>query len=184
MDLTNQMPIATKSSKIDITLEKDTKSISQKISNYLSKGDIVFFYGEIGVGKTTFIKHLINYLQSNLNKKIMHIKPKSFNDYIQLQLNARLVLSDSGTINEESSILNFPAINIRDTHERPEAMEEASVMMVGVHKENIFRGIEEVVSQQIGNQRDFNLVSDYSSPNVSSKVIFALVETLDRTVGW
>ena len=61
MDLTNPMHIATKSSKIDITLEKDTKSISQKISNYLSKGDIVFFYGEIGVGKTTFIKHLINY---------------------------------------------------------------------------------------------------------------------------
>ena len=73
MDLTNQMPIATKSSKIDITLEKDTKSISQKISNYLSKGDIVFFYGEIGVGKTTFIKHLINYLQSKLNKKITEI---------------------------------------------------------------------------------------------------------------
>ena len=67
MDLTNQMPIATKSSKIDITLEKDTKSISQKFSNYLSKGDIIFLYGEIGVGKTTFIKHLINNLQ-NINK--------------------------------------------------------------------------------------------------------------------
>ena len=79
MDLTNPMHIATKSSKIDITLEKDTKSISQKISNYLSKGDIVFFYGEIVVGKTTFIKHLINYLQSKLNKKITEIPSPTFN---------------------------------------------------------------------------------------------------------
>ena len=71
MDLTNQMPIATKSSKIDITLEEDTKSISQKISDYLSKGDVVFLYGEIGVGKTTFIKHLINCLQFKSNQKIL-----------------------------------------------------------------------------------------------------------------
>jgi UDP-N-acetylglucosamine 2-epimerase (non-hydrolysing) len=94
-----------------------------------------------------------------------------FIDYNALQSNAYIVLSDSGTISEESSILNFRALNIREAHERPEAMEEASVMMVGVHKENIFRGIEEVISQQIGNQRNFNLVSDYSYPNVSSKVV-------------
>ena len=79
MDLTNPMHTATKSSKIDITLEEDTKSISQKISNYLSKGDIVFLYGEIGVGKTTFIKHLINYLQSKLNEKITEVPSPTFN---------------------------------------------------------------------------------------------------------
>ena len=73
MYLTNPMNIATKSSKIDITLEKDTKSISQKISNYLSKGDIVFLYGEIGVGKTTFVKHLINSLQFKSNNKIIEV---------------------------------------------------------------------------------------------------------------
>ena len=67
MDLTNQMPIATKSSKIDISLEKNTESISKKFSNFIKKGDIIFFYGEIGVGKTTFIKHLINNLQNKKN---------------------------------------------------------------------------------------------------------------------
>jgi len=79
MDLTNPMHIATKSSKIDITLEKDTESVSQKISNYLTKGDSVFLYGEIGVGKTTFIRHLINYLQNKQNYKITEIPSPTFN---------------------------------------------------------------------------------------------------------
>ena len=91
MDLTNPMHIATKSSKIDITLEKDTKSISQKISNYLSKGDIVFFYGEIGVGKTTFIKHLINYLQSKLNKKITEIPSPTFNIVYEYKIDEMII---------------------------------------------------------------------------------------------
>ena len=110
-------------------------------------------------------------LKLTINPLVQFLEPMGFIDYNALQSNAYIVLSDSGTISEESSILNFRALNIREAHERPEAMEEASVMMVGVHKENIFRGIEEVISQQIGNQRDFNLVSDYSSPNVSSKVV-------------
>ena len=91
MDLTNPMHIATKSSKIDITLEEDTKSISQKISNYLSKGDIVFFYGEIGVGKTTFIKHLINYLQSKLNKKITEIPSPTFNIVYEYKIDELII---------------------------------------------------------------------------------------------
>ena len=90
-DLTNQMPIATNSSKIDITLEKDTKSISQKISKYLSKGDIVFFYGEIGVGKTTFIKYLINYLQSKLNKKITEIPSPTFNIVYEYKIDELII---------------------------------------------------------------------------------------------
>ena len=116
-------------------------------------------------------KKKLSELKLTINPLVQFSEPMGFMDYNALQSNAYIVLSDSGTISEESSILNFRALNIREAHERPEAMEEASVMMVGVHKENIFRGIEEVISQQIGNQRDFNLVSDYSSPNVSSKVV-------------
>ena len=116
-------------------------------------------------------KKKLSELKLTINPLIQFLEPMGFIDYNALQSNAYIVLSDSGTISEESSILNFRALNIREAHERPEAMEEASVMMVGVHKENIFRGIEEVISQQIGTQRDFNLVSDYSCPNVSSKVV-------------
>ena len=91
MDLTNPMHIATKSSKIDITLEKDTKSISQKISNYLSKGDIVFLYGEIGVGKTTFIKHLINSLQFNSNNKIIEVPSPTFNIVYEYKIDELII---------------------------------------------------------------------------------------------
>ena len=85
------MHIATKSSKIDITLEKDTKSISQKISNYLSKGDIVFLYGEIGVGKTTFIKHLINSLQFKSNQKITEVPSPTFNIVYEYKIDEMII---------------------------------------------------------------------------------------------
>jgi UDP-N-acetylglucosamine 2-epimerase (non-hydrolysing) len=80
-------------------------------------------------------------------------------------------LSDSGTISEASSILNFKALNIREAHERPEAMEEASVMMVGLRSESILRGVSELKSQLVGSEISLNLVSDYSKPNVSSKIV-------------
>jgi len=116
-------------------------------------------------------KKKLSELKLTTNSLIKFLDPMGFIDYNALQKNAYVVISDSGTISEESSILNFRALNIREAHERPEAMEETSVMMVGVDIKNILRGLEEVMSQKVGSDRNFNLVSDYSSPNVSSKIV-------------
>lgn len=105
------------------------------------------------------------------NNHIKFMKPLGFHDYNHLQANAMVVLSDSGTISEESSILNFRALNIRQAHERPEAMEEASVMMVGLNKERILQGIQQVQLQSVGEHRSHRPVSDYSMPNVSDKMV-------------
>jgi UDP-N-acetylglucosamine 2-epimerase (non-hydrolysing) len=116
-------------------------------------------------------RNKLNELSLNTDPLIQFLEPLGFLDYNALQKNAFVVLSDSGTISEESSILNFRALNIREAHERPEAMEEAAVMMVGLHSESILRGVSQVQSQQVGDERNFNMVSDYSKHNVSSKVV-------------
>ncbi len=130
-------------------------------------------------------QNMIDKMQIEMRPEIQFLKPLGFHDYNALQKRAYAVLSDSGTISEESSILNFRALNIRQAHERPEAMEEASVMMVGLSPERILQGLTQVLQQKVGAERNFRQVSDYSIPNVSEKVVRIIISYTDyikRTV--
>jgi UDP-N-acetylglucosamine 2-epimerase len=147
---------------------------------------------------TTGVSHESAPIQLTLSPYIKLMKPMGLSDYIALQMNSKAVLSDSGTISEESSILNFRALNIREAHERPEAMEEASVMMVGLNPERVMQGLLQLEHQITGDRssiesaansgasRFFRPVSDYSMPNVSDKVVRIIISYTDyvKRVVW
>lgn len=124
-------------------------------------------------------RNMIDKKQISVRPEIQFLKPLGFHDYNALQMKSYAVLSDSGTISEESSILNFRALNIREAHERPEAMEEASVMMVGLSPERIMQGLEQLKTQKLGMHRNFRQVADYSMPNVSEKMVRIILSYTD-----
>jgi len=131
-------------------------------------------------------RKMIESKQVKVNPLVQFLKPLGFIDYNALQKNSYAVLSDSGTISEESSILNFRALNIREAHERPEAMEEASVMMVGMNSERILQALVQLQYQKTGTERNFRLVRDYSMPYVSDKVVRIIISYVDyiKRVVW
>jgi UDP-N-acetylglucosamine 2-epimerase len=113
----------------------------------------------------------VDAMEVTFNPLVQLLKPLGFKDYNKLQLCAKAVLSDSGTINEESSIMNFPALNLREAHERPEGMEEAAVIMTGLGKERIMQSLAIIENQPRDDERMIRQVSDYSMPNVSDKIV-------------
>ncbi|MDQ7960982.1 non-hydrolyzing UDP-N-acetylglucosamine 2-epimerase [Flavobacterium lindanitolerans] len=130
-------------------------------------------------------RNMIEKKNIQMHPNVQFLKPLGFNDYNALQMKSFAVLSDSGTISEESSVLNFRALNIREAHERPEAMEEASVMMVGLSPERVMQGLIQLQYQKTGDVRNFRPVADYSMPNVSEKmvrIILSYTDYVNRTV--
>ena len=124
-------------------------------------------------------QNMIDKKKVDMRPEVRFLKPLGFHDYNALQMRSYAVLSDSGTISEESSILNFRALNIRDAHERPEAMEEASVMMVGMNTERIMQGLAQLQQQHVGAERNYRRPADYSMPNVSEKVVRIILSYTD-----
>lgn len=165
----------------NINSEKNFKGLMESLNLIAEK------YGyPIIVSTHPRTQKMIDSKQIAMRPEVQFLKPMGFNDYNALQMKSFAVLSDSGTISEESSTLNFPALNIRDAHERPEAMEEASVMMVGLNPERIMQGLVQLQHQKRGAERNFRPVSDYSMPNVSDKMVRIILSYTDyvKRVVW
>jgi len=158
----------------NISSEKNFKGLMESLNLIADK-----YHYPIIVSTHPRTQKMIDSKQIEMRPEVQFLKPMGFNDYNALQLNSFAVLSDSGTISEESSTLNFPALNIREAHERPEAMEEASVMMVGLHPERIMQGLTQLHYQKRGQERSFRSVADYSMPNVSDKVVRIILSYTD-----
>lgn len=158
----------------NISSEKNFKGLIESLNTIAEK------YGyPIIVSTHPRTRKMLEEKKMEVRSEVQFLKPLGFNDYNALQKHSFAVLSDSGTISEESSILNFPALNIRDAHERPEAMEEASVMMVGMNSERILQGLVQLETQKRGEERSFRKVADYSMPNVSDKVVRIILSYTD-----
>ncbi len=164
----------------NINSEKNFSGLMQSLNLIAEKYDY-----PIIVSTHPRTRNMIDKKNIQMHKNVHFLKPLGFNDYNALQMRSYAVLSDSGTISEESSTLNFRALNIRDAHERPEAMEETSVMMVGLNPERIMQGLTQLQYQKIGKERNFRPVADYSMPNVSEKmvrIILSYTDYIKRTV--
>jgi UDP-N-acetylglucosamine 2-epimerase len=164
----------------NINSEKNFKGLMDSLNGIAEK-----YSFPIIVSTHPRTRNMIDAKHIEIHKNVQFLKPMGFNDYNALQMKSFAVLSDSGTISEESSTLNFPALNIREAHERPEAMEEASVMMVGLNHERIMQGLVQLQSQKRDAERNFRPVADYSMPNVSEKIVRIILSYTDyikRTV--
>jgi len=165
----------------NINSEKNFKGLMDSLNMIAEKYDF-----PVIVSTHPRTRNMIDKKDIAMHENVRFLKPLGFNDYNALQMKSFAVLSDSGTISEESSILNFRALNIRDAHERPEAMEEASVMMVGLNPERIMQGLIQLQNQKTGWERNFRAVSDYSIPNVSEKMVRIILSYTDyiKRVVW
>lgn len=158
----------------NINSEKNFNGLMESLNNIADK------YGyPIIVSTHPRTRNMIDKKQVKMHALIQFLKPLGFHDYNALQMRSYAVLSDSGTISEESSILNFRALNIRDAHERPESMEEANVMMVGMNVERILQGLTQLQQQIVGDDRNYRRPADYSMPNVSEKVVRIILSYTD-----
>lgn len=158
----------------NINSEKNFKGLIESLNAIAEKFEL-----PIIVSTHPRTRNMIDKMNVEVRPEIQFLKPLGFHDYNALQMRSYAVLSDSGTISEESSILNFRALNIREAHERPEAMEEASVMMVGLSPERILQGLAQLRQQKTGNERNYRPVADYSMPNVSEKMVRIILSYTD-----
>jgi len=158
----------------NVDVKENLKDISQSLNSILKQYSFPILLSLHPRTKKALKKYNIE-----LTKGISLHKPFGFTDYVNLQINSKATLSDSGTINEESSILNFPALNLREAHERPEGMEEGSVMLTGLKKNRILQALKILETQKRGEERMLHQVKDYSYDNVSEKVVRIILSYID-----